>query len=184
MKSKLFLLLAALLVFTTACGPSNLRATPTRHPLPAAPGFRELQILPPPTPQTSPQRISVTASMFLPEAPPASAIDGNTETIWNSGDGPEQWIQLDLGALKTVRAIRLLVSQYPQGESVHQIWVGADLNSLTMIHEFKGATNDSDILEFLPPVPLANVQFIKIVTTESPSWVAWREIEILFEVTP
>lgn len=38
--------------------------------------------------------------------------------------------------------------------------------------------DDSDILEFLPPAPLTNTQCIKIVTTQSPSWVAWREIEI------
>jgi hypothetical protein len=106
-------------------------------------------------------------------------VDGNPETIWNSGSGSEQWIQIDLGAPVTVGRIRLLSSQYPAGETVHQVWAGSDLNTLSMIHEFKGATNDADLLEFASPAPLPNVRIIKIVTTQSPSWVAWREISIL-----
>jgi hypothetical protein len=31
----------------------------------------------------------------------------------------------------------------------------------------------------MPAAPLPNVQFVRIVTTHSPSWVSWREIEII-----
>jgi hypothetical protein len=50
-----------------------------------------------------------------------------------------------------------------------------------LLHEFKGFTKDSDILEFIPPTTLTNIQFVKIVTMQSPSWVAWREIEVIGE---
>ncbi len=134
-------------------------------------------------PSTSPSDVEsgsaiATASTSLPDSPASNVLDGNLETIWNSGSGPEQWIQIDLGKTTTLSAIRLHISQYPEGETTHQIWVGADSNSLTLVHEFSGSTNDSDILEFILPTPLTNIQFVKIITTQSPSWVAWREIEV------
>ncbi|MCC6299187.1 MAG: amidohydrolase family protein [Anaerolineales bacterium] len=122
---------------------------------------------------------STTASTSLPDSPPANAVDGNMETIWSSGAGSEQWIQIDLGETSAVSAVRLTVSQYPEGQTVHQIWAGADSNNLTLVHEFNGITRDSDALEFTFPTPLTDIRFIRILTTQSPSWVAWREIEIV-----
>ncbi len=119
-----------------------------------------------------------TASTSLSDSPASNAIDGNLETVWNSGAEPEQWIQIDLGNPTTVSAIRLHVAQTPEGETTHQVWLGADANNLTLIHEFSGFTRDPDILEFVPSTPLTNIRFIRIVTTKSPSWAAWREIEI------
>jgi len=75
--------------------------------------------------------------------------------------------------------LRLRVSQYPPGTTLHQIWVGGDAGSLTLIHEFAGVTADGDVLEYVPSSPLAGVRFVKVITRESPSWVAWREIEVL-----
>ncbi len=126
-----------------------------------------------------PASVAVTASLSLPEAPPSNAIDGNMETTWSSGAEPEQWIQLDLGKPTTISVIRLAISQFPAGETIHQIWVGADPNNLTLIHEFKGFTTDPDVLEFTPTTSLTNVQIVKVITTQSPSWVAWREIDVI-----
>ncbi len=131
---------------------------------------------PPPAPGAS--SAAVTASAELADGPAANARDGNPDTIWNSGSGPEQWIMLNLGQPQTVNSIRLTIAQYPNGETTHQVWVGADPGSLSLAHEFAGYTSDSGILEFFPPGPLTGVQYIRIVTTRSPSWVAWREIEI------
>lgn len=121
----------------------------------------------------------ITASAELFESPASNAIDGNMETIWNSGQNAEQWVMLNLGSPQNINAIRLHVAQYPAGQTVHQIWVGTDPNNLALAHEFNGFTNDSDILEFIPSSPLTGIQFIKIVTIQSPSWVAWREIEVV-----
>lgn len=131
-----------------------------------------------PAPATKTSYPSVTASTYLPESPPSKAIDGDIETIWNSGAGPEQWIQIDLGQPAIVSAIRLVISQYPQGETVHQLWAGNEANSLTLIHEFRGFTTEPNTLEFQPSPPLTDIRYIKVLTTQSPSWVAWREIEI------
>ncbi len=131
------------------------------------------------TPETPGLHPSATASASLPDSPPSNAIDGDPETIWNSGAGPAQWLQIDLGKPITVSAIRLVISQYPAGETVHQLWGGAEANNLTLLHEFKGFTQDPNPLEFKPSAPLTNIRYIKIVTTQSPSWVAWREIEVI-----
>lgn len=157
-------------------------AEPTPHSLPATPNFQQMEIIVPPASAPDLEPVSITASAFLPESPPAYAMDGDPETIWNSGGGPEQWILFDMGKPLSLSAIRLFVSQYPEGESVHQIWVGPDTASLFQVYEFASFTKDSDVLEFIPDGPMVNVRFIKILTTQSSSWVAWREIEIHFEV--
>ena len=126
----------------------------------------------------TPSSSGISASASLATDPPENAFDGDTETIWNSGADPDQWIQINLGKPTTVSAIRLVVSQYPAGDTIHQIWGGADENNLTLLHEFNGFTQDPDTLEFKPSTPLSNIQYIKIITTQSPSWVAWREIEV------
>ena len=133
--------------------------------------------IPAPTEQAS--YPSATASVSLPGSPPSNAIDGNPDTLWSAGTGPEQWIQIDLGEPTNISAIRLVISQYPSGETVHQIWGGKEAGSLALLHEFDGVTADPNVLEFKPPSPLKDIRYVRIVTTQSPSWVAWREIEIV-----
>jgi predicted amidohydrolase YtcJ len=126
-----------------------------------------------------PEVTFVTASVSMPNFPPANIIDGDLETIWNAGSGPQQWIQIDLGRSITITAIRLHISQYPAGETMHQIWVGEDPDHLSLAHEFSGFTTDPEVLEFGFSTPLTGIRFVKIVTLQGPSWVAWREIEII-----
>ncbi len=107
------------------------------------------------------------------------AVDGNTETWWGSSDFALQWIEMDLGDLHTIRLFRLLTAQSPPGETIHQLWVGPTSNQLYLLHTFEGHTSDLQVLEFSPADPVENVRFVRVVTTQSPSWVAWREIEII-----
>jgi hypothetical protein len=120
----------------------------------------------------------ITASAELTDEPASNAFDGSVDTIWNSGSGPEQWIQIDLGEPRPISSIRLTVAQAPEGETVHQIWGGEADSNLQLLHEFKGFTSESQVLEFAPSAPINGIRFLRIVTTQSPSWVAWREIEI------
>ena len=169
MKNRILTTLAAALLLTQACLlPGMAVATPTRHPLPA----------PPVLPTQPPFTLVATASASLPDAPPGLAVDGKLETAWNAGKEPEEWIQIDLGRLATVSGIRLVVAQSPEGETVHQVWVGPDPGNLSLVHEFGGFTRDSDTLEFIPDVPLTDVKIVHVVTAASTSWVAWKEIQI------
>lgn len=119
-------------------------------------------------------------SSALPGYPGGLAVDGDPGTLWNSGAGPVQWIEIDLGAVYSIQSIRLLVSQYPAGETVHRVrGRGADPDApYVTLYTFSGATADNAVLQFTPPQPWSGVRYVRIETLESPSWVAWREIEV------
>ena len=134
------------------------------------------------TSNTSPTNLalnaSVVASHALVNQLAQNAIDGAPETLWSSGADPKQWIEIDLGKPYTVTSIRLIVAQSPDGNTIHQLWVRGAKGVLQLIHEFDGNTADNQVLEFIPEFPMANVQVIRVVTTQGPSWVAWKEIEV------
>ncbi len=123
--------------------------------------------------------VDVIASASLPGEPAQHAVDGDPETSWISGADAEQWIQLDLGQAITVATIRLIVAQYPAGETVHELWVGTSEDDLVHVHVIEGTTADGDVLEFVAPDELGPIRVVRVVTTKSPSWVAWREIEVV-----
>jgi len=120
----------------------------------------------------------VTASRSVPENPPTNAVDDNADTPWIAGDGPVQWIEVDLQGTFRITEIRLLVSQYPSGNTIHRVQVRPSSSAAYQtIFEFQGSTNDNDWLIFKPEIPLENVGQIRIQTIASPSWVAWSEIQ-------
>jgi predicted amidohydrolase YtcJ len=123
--------------------------------------------------------VNVTASASLPAEPPQHAVDGDPETSWISGDDVEQWIQLDLGRPVAVAMIRLIVAQYPAGPTVHTVWAGSSGDDLVRVHVLEGITTDGDVLELAAPDELGPIRVVRVVTTTSPSWVAWREIEVV-----
>lgn len=138
----------------------------------AAPGS------PRPTVAAGAGRTIATASRSLPDQPPSNAIDGDLESIWGAGAHPQQWIQIDLGGPGALSGVRLITAQYPAGETVHQVWVGDSETGLRLVQEFSGLTDDGQELVYAPATAEPNVRFVRIVTTESPSWVGWREIEV------
>ncbi len=111
----------------------------------------------------------------------ALAVDGDPGTSWNSGGFPLKWIQIDLGADYDVAEIRLTVAQSPAGNTIHVVYgQGASTGGKKkQLHIFSGATDDSDVLVFAPAEPLKGIRFLRIETTTTPSWVGWREIEVL-----
>ncbi len=111
----------------------------------------------------------------------ALAVDGDPGTSWNSGGGPLEWIQIDLGEAVDIAEIRLTVSQSPAGNTIHVLYgsEGISPERFVQVHIFSGATGDSDVLVFHPEEPLRGVRVLRIETTTSPSWVAWREIEVI-----
>ena len=110
---------------------------------------------------------------------PANAIDGNSSTSWGSGAGAPQWIEIDLGSPHNLAAIRLQVSMYPNGDTDHRLLVRGPSGSFQLAHEFVGSTTDQQWLEYRPATPLKNIQFIRVETVRSPSWVSWFEIEAI-----
>jgi len=120
------------------------------------------------------------ASRFLTTNAPSMAFDGKPSNWWGAGDLPLQWIEVDLQTPSTIEKVRLLVSQSPAGETVHRVLGKASAGeAYDVLHEFRGFTNDNDVLEYAPPTPWSGIRFIRTETVTSPSWVSWREIEVL-----
>ena len=117
----------------------------------------------------------VTASGTYLSYAPANATDGNTATEWISGGFPTQWIQLDLGQTFGLSKVRLLVSQSPAGNTTHQIWCGPSPSQLTLAGTISQYTQAGQWLEL---ALAGNARYVHVVTTGSPSWVAWGEVEV------
>jgi hypothetical protein len=114
-----------------------------------------------------------------PENLPQMAVDGSRPTYWNSGGFAPQWIAVDLQAPYPISTIRAAIAQLPEGYTVHDISVaGANpLDDFAPLAHFAGSTNDRQTLEATGPSN--QVEYIRIDTSASPSWVAWQEIEAL-----
>ncbi len=129
------------------------------------------------TPQKLPV-LQVHTSNAYAGAPGANAVDGNLNTMWNAGGSPDQWIELDLGAVKSVSKIRLLVEQTPAGPTTHKVYMGnGTWPNQQLKYTFSGTTSSGQWLEYNLPAT-ADVRYISIDTTDSSSWVAWREVEV------
>jgi len=126
--------------------------------------------------------VAVKASATSADSRTDYATDGDVNTHWVSGGFPKQWIQLDFGRPVAISQIRLLTSQNPSGETTHTISVGDDPNHLRVVRKFSGQTSDSQWLEHSGDGQhgdrLGNARYVRVTTTKSLSWVAWREIEV------
>ena len=124
----------------------------------------------------------VQASNYLPDQPPTQAVDNDPTTVWNAGELPEEWIQINLQGTFRITEIRLLVAQTPAGNTTHHVQtrLASDQDYVT-VFEFNADTHDGVWLLLEPESPLENVGQIRIVTISSPSWVAWREIQVFGE---
>lgn len=128
--------------------------------------------------------IGATASTSYSGNEPSKAYDGKISTWWNAGVAPTgqpyPWIQLDLGKTVAIQKLRLLPAQTPNGYTIHNISVGQDPNNLVALPSLAGYTYDGRWLEYSCNLntKCGHVRYVRITTTQSPSWVAWREIEV------
>ncbi len=134
---------------------------------------------PPPASNQDAIAVRAFASNELHNTTAAMAIDGDLDTIWNAGAPATQWIEIDLGDAQTIRGVRLTIAQYPAGETIHRIYARSEHGGFQLLHEFHRSTHDGQALEFELGHPVADVRYLRVETIQSPSWVAWREIEII-----
>ncbi len=118
----------------------------------------------------------------------AYAVDDNNNNYWTAGGYAPQYIDLDLGRPIALNKVRLLTSQSPAGFTAHEVYVGnaapsGDTSALRKIWTLSGNTADNQWLEKAGDAddskPVGLVRWVRIKTTASPSWVGWREIELV-----
>ncbi len=120
------------------------------------------------------------ASRINPGNEPGHAFDGDTGTLWSAGESPPQWIEVDLGGVFDIAEVRVVTSQYPVGNTVHRVLgSGPDTGGLVELGVADGETDDGDLLVVVAESPWLGIDTIRVHTTASPSWVAWREIEVI-----
>jgi hypothetical protein len=79
-----------------------------------------------------------------------------------------------------VSGVRLTVQQAPLvGLTVHRLYVQREGGQLQLVKEFNGITQEPQVLTWDANPPLVGVVSVRVETITSPSWVAWKEIEIL-----
>ena len=132
--------------------------------------------------QVSPPRTNVallgSVSASNGQESASLAIDDNPDSVWTSRNAAVQWIELTLDKFYLIDRIELLVTQAPAGATNHEIWVSEASGTFTRVHEFYGdSTSDGQTLE-LPINPPLVIDRVMVLTTESPSWVAWREVRV------
>jgi Amidohydrolase family/F5/8 type C domain len=121
----------------------------------------------------------ITASSFLEGHTPDLVFDEDAETWWSSGSDAPQWIQIDLQQDYFISEIDMVTDQYPDGYTVHLLKAKAEnAPDLSLLETFSGNTQTNQTLTYLAPVPLHAYRYVRVETTQSPSWVAWREITI------
>ena len=52
------------------------------------------------------------------------ALDGDPDTIWNSGLSAPQWYAIILDQLYEVDRVEMVVTQFPPGITTHELWIG------------------------------------------------------------
>jgi predicted amidohydrolase YtcJ len=144
--------------------PAQTPSGPSSSPPPGCPTDAENAAL----------QAAASASLSLSDRPAAHAVDGDVETGWGAGAGPEQWIEIDLGEQREVTCVRLLVDQYPAGHTIHRVDGGSHPQPERQLGVLEAVTEYGDWLELSGSW---DIRYLRVTTLESPSWVAWLEIE-------
>ncbi len=121
----------------------------------------------------------VTASKSHSSSSTSDIVDGNLTTGWNAGAYAPQWVSIDLLGQYDISGIELIPSIAPAGNTTQEILVSSDLSSWKSVDVFSVYTTDKNPIERNFSTLLKNIRGVKILTTISPSWVSWLEIEVL-----
>jgi len=111
------------------------------------------------------------------------AMDGRTDTIWNSGAPPQPtWIDIDLGKAYLIDTVALNPAQYPNGPSTHNIYAKTETgDTWFLIGTIQRNTSDGQWFSQSFASLNTPVRYVAINTANAGgpgSWVAWREIKV------
>ena len=132
------------------------------------------------TPAPPSRNVAVSGSAHASAGGESShlAIDGSEETFWNAQGSASQWLLVALDDFYMADRIELVVTQAPAGPSTHEVWLGNDSGVRTLFTRLSGVhTEDGQTLE-LSIQPPRVIKEVLVLTRDSPSWVAWREIRV------
>ena len=107
------------------------------------------------------------------------ALDNDPGTSWNSQSFAPQWLSVALDNLYLVTRLEMVVAQALPGPTTHEVWLGDGLGTRTPYKRFSDLhTEDEQTLEVVVDPP-RRVSELLILTLDSPSRVAWREVMVV-----
>lgn len=115
-------------------------------------------------------------------ASPSSVLDPDESTMWNARSFAPAWIRFDLGhAALPIERLELLPSMEPKvGTVEHRIRMGQNASSMDTVAIVGGPCRDREWIHCRFPQP-RRARFVEILTTKSPSWVAWIRVRLWTE---
>jgi hypothetical protein len=113
---------------------------------------------------------TVTYSASRSPETASRAFDGNLLTSWVAGSHPVQWVEIDFGSPQSFWTINAAVDQNPSGQTNHHVMLDGNT-----AFSWTGVTSYGDELSHKFDT-LQTAQKVRLVTTQSPSWVAWRDV--------
>jgi hypothetical protein len=121
--------------------------------------------------------IPLSASATLSSGDAMRAGDGSTCTEWNAGGFAPASVTLDLGTPTRIDAIVLVPEMSPGGRVRHEIAFSDDGRSFQVGHRVEAPMQTRVPVELPLPRP-ERARFVRVTTTSSPSFVAWREVAL------
>lgn len=106
---------------------------------------------------------------------PFAALNRNNSDGWNAGASAPQNFIINLPGSVRLGRIVARVAQSPAGVTNHIIWGFKD-NTWVQLSAQRGYTQSGNTVSWMGPPQ--DMSAIVIQTTESPSWIAWNEINM------
>ena len=106
------------------------------------------------------------------------AVDGDVDSYWSSQKHATQWFSIAFDDLYLIDRVEMVVAQAPAGPTTHEVWVGNGSGTRTLHKRLVDVySEDGQTLRVtLDPPRIAKE--VLILTVDSPSWVAWREVRV------
>ena len=106
------------------------------------------------------------------------AVDGDLESLWNSGRIPLGWIRIALDGQHLVNRVEMVVAQAPPGPTTHELWLGDSSGTRALYKRLISEHTEDGQTLAVSVDPPRNITEVYIRTVQSPSWVAWRELRV------
>jgi hypothetical protein len=116
-----------------------------------------------------------------PDYAPERAVDGSLGTWWSAGDGPPQWIEIDLEDPASISRV-VLQPGWVSATGPQRVRVlvrgpgtgGADI----LFHEFQLSVQSNTAVEYVAPQPATEIRWVRFETVAANGWVIWHEFEV------
>lgn len=124
-------------------------------------------------------KASVMNYELYPARNPKNAFDGDTTTIWHPQAYPTQWISVYFKNFSKIDSLTMWYGQTPSGSTTQEIYSTSDSVNWNLVETYTPQHNlgqGNYTLRFSEKIEKS--KGLKITTTQNPSWIQWREIEV------